>query len=311
MGAGLSAAALGLGTAAALIGSRARDDDKAVPGQSFKVDGRKVHAKISGAGPDVILIHGASGNLFDMTFDLSQKLATNHRVIAFDRPGMGLSERLNDRGESPREQAMHLAKAADMIGVRKAVIVGHSYGGAVALAWGLERPDQAAGLVSLAGAAMPWPGPLSSWYAIAGSGIGDHLLVPILSRLVPDSYVESAAKGVFAPNPVPDGYADHIRPDLVLAADSIVANARQVGSLKPHLREMSPLYNTLSMPIEILHGKADTTVPAKIHSEPLSQIAPNANLTLLDGIGHMPHHAALEETVKTIERAVARASITS
>ncbi len=55
-------------------------------GQILDVDGMQVHAVVMGAGPDLVLIHGASGNTRDMTFSLAPRLAERYRVIVFDRP---------------------------------------------------------------------------------------------------------------------------------------------------------------------------------------------------------------------------------
>ena len=101
-----------------------------------------------GSGPDLVLIHGAGGNLREFTFDLAGQLTDRYRVIAFDRPGHGWTDRLpgygglgSTKGESPMEQAALLQKAAAKLGVQRPIVVGHSYGGAVALAWGLSQPE--------------------------------------------------------------------------------------------------------------------------------------------------------------------------
>jgi pimeloyl-ACP methyl ester carboxylesterase len=63
------------------------------------------------------------------------------------------------------------------------------------------------------------------------------------------------------------------------------------------------------MPIEIVHGEADTIVPLQVHSIPLSRLAPNAQLVILPGLGHMPHHNAPEEVVAAVDRARRRAGL--
>ena len=87
------------------------------------------------------------------------------------------------------------------------------------------------------------------------------------------------------------------------------ANAQQVNRLRPHVVEMSARYPTLPMPVEIVHGTADTIVPLQIHSEPLSKQIPGAVLTRLEGIGHMPHHADPQAVSDAIDRAAARAGL--
>lgn len=280
-------------------------------GQLLQVEGKQVHAHVSGpeTAPVVILLHGASGNLRDFTFDLQPRLAETYRVIAFDRPGLGYSEALHTRGESPAEQARHLAKAATLLGVDKAVIVGHSYGASVALAWALERPDMAAAVVSLGGAVNPWPGGLGPWYTFTSSWLGGFTVVPLIAAFAPKSAADRTVAGIFEPNPVPEGYLDYIGADLTLRAPVMRANARQVNGLKPYVTEMNARYPSLNLPVEILHGALDDTVPLSIHSEPLSRAIPGANLVILDDVGHMPQHARPLETVAAITRAVRRAGL--
>lgn len=278
-------------------------------GPLIDVGGTRIHAHVEGEGSDVILVHGASGNARDFTFDLTRRLADRYRVIAFDRPGLGHSDRLHDEGESPFEQARFLDAAADRLGVGRAVVVGHSYGGAVALAWALEHPERVAAVVSLAGAANPWEGGLGPWYAIASSRIGSATVVPLVAALAPRSRAETAIASIFAPQPVPQGYADHIGVDLTLRTEVLRANARQVNSLKPHITEMSRRYGDIAVPVEIVHGDRDTIVPLDIHSRPLTDQIPGANLTVLRDVGHMPHHADPAAVVAAIDRAAARAGL--
>ncbi len=278
-------------------------------GRLITVNGRQVHVWEEGRGPTVILLHGASGNLRDFTFGIAPDLVRNHRVVAFDRPGLGHSAALHDRGESPAEQAAHLDAAAAMAGVARAVVVGHSFGASVAMAWALNHPARVAAVVSLAGAVNPWPGGLGSWYSIASSRLGGATIVPLVAALAPRARAEDAVSGIFTPDPVPEGYIRYVGVDLTLRAPVLRANARQVNGLKPHVTEMAARYPRLTIPVEIVHGTADTIVPAAIHSEPLARTVPAARLTLLPGVGHMPHHARPAETIAAIGRAVRRAGL--
>ena len=309
---GLNAAVAALGIAAfTLVSGQVRAMRNLTPpiGQIIEQDGKMVHVWVEGSGPDLILLHGASGNLRDFTFGLTDKLLQNFRVIAFDRPGLGHSDALHRRGESPQEQARHLAKVADRLGVETAVVVGHSFGGSVAMAWALERPDQVAALVSLAGAVNPWPGELGAWYDIVGSRLGGATLVPLIAAFAPLSLAEKSVVSIFEPDPVPEGYMDYIGVDLTLRSDVLRANARQVNGLRPHVVTMSEAYPSLNIPVEILHGADDVTVPLSVHSDPLSRAVETANLTVLESTGHMPQHANQEATVSAIERAAARAGL--
>ncbi|SIO17711.1 Pimeloyl-ACP methyl ester carboxylesterase [Rhodovulum sp. ES.010] len=278
-------------------------------GEVLKMDGTRVHAHQEGVGPDVILLHGAGGNTRDFTFDLMGRLTDRFRVTAFDRPGLGHSDPLHSDGESPFEQAAILEVACGRLGLGPAVLVGHSFGGSVALAWALDYPDRAAALVSLAGAALPWQGGLGPWYEFASTQLGGAVLIPMISAFAPRALAHTTLARIFEPDPVPEGYADHIGIELSLRPASLRANTRQVNGLKPHIRRMAARYDELAMPIEIVHGSADKIVPVEVHSRPLAERVSSVHLTELNGHGHMPHHARPDAAVAAIARAADRAGL--
>ena len=277
-------------------------------GQIIIVMGKRVHAHVEGQGPDLILIHGASGNLRDFTFDLSAQLAKHYRVIAFDRPGLGWSDDLGARGISPMAHAEVLQAATRVLGVKRPIVLGHSYGGSVAMAWALSDPTTA-GLVLVSGATMPWPGDLGTWYQITSSRIGGATAVPLIAAFAPEDRAEKAVQGIFAPDPVPEGYVRYVGAGLTLRRDTLRANARQVSALKEFILQMEPRYAGLTLPVEIIHGTADTIVPAKVHAIPLSRILPNATLTLIEGGGHMPHHVHADLVIAAIDRVAEKAGL--
>lgn len=284
-------------------------------GQLLDVGGRQVHAVVRGQGPDLVLIHGAGGNTREFTFSFVDRLTDRYRVIVFDRPGLGYTGRVSDiyegafrnDAESPAEQAALLQAAAAQLGADRPIVLGHSYGGSVALAWGLNHPDNVAGIVNLAGPSHPWPGDLGAYYTVNGSALGGAIVPPLISAFASDARIEDAVASIFTPQPVPDGYIDHIGAPLSIRPASFRANARQVNTLRPHIVAMAPRYAAeLTMPLEILHGDLDTTVPLDIHSIPLRDAVPHANLTVLEGVGHMPHHANPDLVEAAIDRIAAQ-----
>lgn len=271
-------------------GARERAAEAAWPplGQVLTVQGRRVHALTMGQGPDVVLIHGAGGNLRDFHFDLMGRLARFARVTAFDRPGLGFSDAVPG-GEDPAVQAAVLREAAAQLGIARPVVLGHSYGGIVALAWALG--GDVTGVVLAAGVAMPWPGGLDDWYHVTGSAMGGTFAVPLISAFATEAQVAASVAATFAPAVVPAGYLDHFGPGLTLRRASLRENGRQVLALRPFVVGMAERYPGLAVPIHAVHGTADQTVYASIHAEPLSRTAPNVTVTLIDGAGHMPHHS--------------------
>ncbi|MCK0148633.1 alpha/beta hydrolase [Marivita sp. S6314] len=278
-------------------------------GDFVTVNGTRVHYVTEGSGPDVVLIHGASGNLRDFTFSLVGKLSDRYRVTAFDRPGLGYTERVNPNGTSITEQANLLADAAAQLGIESPIVMGQSYGGAVALAWAVERPDALSALVLTAAASNPWTTGLSTFYQVTSSQIGSATVVPAITAFTPTSVVDQAIEGVFAPQSAPEGYAEHIGAPLTLRRVSMRANAMQRANLLDEIEALHTRYGEINVPTEILHGDADTTVGLSIHSIPLSKQIEGANLTVLEGIGHMPHHSAEPDVIAAIDRAAARAGL--
>ncbi len=280
-------------------------------GQILDVGGVQIHAQVEGSGPDLVLIHGASGSTRDMAFTLLPLLKDRYRVILFDRPGLGYSGRVDpkyaaaftSKAESPQEQAAVLVQAAEMLGAKRPLVLGHSYGGAVALAWATYHPDHIAGLIDVSGVALPWPGDLGALYQINGTALGGGLIVPMISALTPESYVKRAINNLFDPEDAPEGYANAIGAPLTLRTDTFRANARQVNTLRPHIVAMAQDYDRLvGFPIEIVHGTADDTVPIDVHSRPLAKRLPHIRLTEIEGGSHMIHHTHPDTVIEAIDR---------
>ncbi|WP_394177086.1 alpha/beta fold hydrolase [Yoonia maritima] len=324
----LKLATMALGFGAVLSGcssqSRTTKAEQTHPplGDFVSINGKRVHYVQSGKGPHVVLLHGAGGNLREFTFSLMDQLATRYTVTAFDRPGLGYTDQVPGVprhatatvGDSPQDQARMIRAAAEVLEINAPIVAGHSYGGIVSYAWaveGLDTPSavNASGIVSMAGVTMPWPGKLAPYYTVNGSALGGAFTVPMISALVPRGVVNSRIESTFAPQPAPTGYAEYIGAGLTLRPDSFRANVRQVNTLRPHVVTLSQRYPELTLPIEIVHGTADTTVPIHIHAEEIIKIVPSANLTRLDGIGHMPQQTNPDAVIAAIDRAAARAGL--
>lgn len=278
-------------------------------GQFVSVNGVRLHILQAGQGPDIVLIHGASGNMRDFTLDLVGRLTDRYRVTVVDRPGLGHSDRLDRDGATIFEQADILVAAMGQLGVTRPLVLGHSYGGAVALAWATRHPEATAGLILLAAASNPWEGPLSTYYKVLSHPLGQVLAVPVLTAWVPDHVVTDTIAQVFAPQPTPQGYAAYIGAGLTLQRRALRENALQRASILDEVRQMVPDYAQIDLPVEILHGDADTTVWPDIHSEPLSRQIAGARYVVMHGVGHSPHHAEPDTVIAAIDRAATRAGL--
>lgn len=314
----------GIGMTLAVFGAKykAMQAEKAYPplGQIVETSGGQVHYVQRGSGPHLILLHGAGGNLREFTFDLMDRLTDDYTVTAFDRPGLGYTDRVpgiatgvfTSEGDSPQAQAAMLREAAANLGIINPIVAGHSFGGIVSYAWAVagldeDSPVNAKAVVSVAGVTMPWPGDLGWYYRVNGHAIGGAVTIPLIAALVPQSMVDDSIAATFAPQSPPEGYSDYIGGGLALRPETIRANARQVNTSRAQVVILSARYPELTLPIEIVHGTEDLTVPIHVHAEEVIKIVPSATLTRLEGVGHMPQHADPAAIVAAINRAADRA----
>jgi pimeloyl-ACP methyl ester carboxylesterase len=285
-------------------------------GQFVEVQGVRLHVAVlglprdaPGAEPAIVLVHGASGNLEDMRLALGEKLAASHRVILIDRPGHGWSGRPQcDDDASPARQAELVAGALEHLGVRRAVLIGHSWGGTFATAYALAFPERTAGLVLLSAPTHPWPAD-PGWY-------NRLALLPYIGPLFVRTCVlplglllaAGASRSVFEPQAVPADYLRRAGILLVLRPKTFYSNARDLALLESFIRTQVPRYADLRTPTVIITGDRDTMVSPQINARALAATLPSAKLVLLKDIGHMSHHAAPEAVAAAIEELIPSAA---
>ena len=276
-------------------------------GELVEVTDGVIHVREKGSGRSLVLIHGASSNLRGWPEEMIDELARTYRVITLDRPGHGWSKISNNDRHKPRQQARIIHEALKHRGVHRPLIVGHSLGGAIALAYALEYPDNIDGLLFLSGVSHSWPG---------GVDLRHHVVLqPMIGRLVSwtvlvPAYLMSVTAGIasaFDPNAAPGDYRSTSAMDLYARPESFRANARELVHLKEAVTEMSAFYRGLKTPLIAVDGSKDEIVSAAIHTEPLMEKIKNSETITLDGIGHMPHVAATDEVIRSIH-ALARKS---
>ena len=208
VGPALLGTAAALGAAALYTAKMTRDAERKYPpiGRFLDVDGVRLHYIERGQGEPLVLIHGNGTLIQDFTVNgLVDRLSERYRVIVFDRPGYGYSDR--PRGLwTPRAHATLFEHALAQLGVEQAVVLGHSWGTMVAVSLALQAPTLVRSLVLLSGYYFPTARMdvvLSSPNAIPG--IGDalrHTISPPLSRLM----LPGGIRAMFAPAPVPERF---------------------------------------------------------------------------------------------------------
>lgn len=296
-----------LGAAITLIGVAHIERAHRPAGVFVPVTGGRLHvvelapARPTNA-PPIVLLHGASGNLEDLRLALGGLLVRSHRVILIDRPGHGFSDRPGGASDaSPGRQAALIAEALARLGVTRAIMGGFSLSGAVAAAYALDFPDRTTGLVLLAPVTHPWNGGIGWYNKLAAAPLLGALFAHTLVLPLGLVMFARAAASTFAPQMVPQGYAQRAAGHLVLRPPEFIANAQDLAALKAFVTAQVPRYRQIAAPTVIITGDRDSTVSPDINARAAAALIPNAKLVVLEGIGHMVTHAAAEAIVAEIE----------
>ena len=251
--------------------------------------------------PPIVLIHGAGCNLEDMRLDLGEQLAARHRVILIDRAGMGWSKRKTRDGSAPQFQAAILRELLDQLGIAHAMIVGHSWGGALATNFALDYPDRTAALILLGSPLYPLAHPTTSLYALFAMPIVGWLYARTLALPLGLPLIGLALGSAFLPQLPPRDYLRRSAALLLLRPSTFLANARDMADLKRNLEPQPARYPGLSVPTLVMSGASDFVVAPALHALPFAAAVPRAKLVMLPGIGHMLHHTAAERVLAEIE----------
>ncbi|MDE1994376.1 MAG: alpha/beta hydrolase [Rhizobiaceae bacterium] len=252
--------------------------------------------------PALIFIHGASGNLRDQLAAFAAPLAGRAEMLFVDRPGHGYSERGGPENALPSGQADAIARLMEKRGIDKAVIVGHSFGGAIAAAFGVRHPDKTIGLLFLAPATHPWPGGIDWYYTLAAKPFLGWLFAHLLVIPIGLRRVESGTLGVFRPNERPADYIEKTAPALVLRPRNFRNNAADVANLLTYVTAHASRYRKIKAPTVIITGDSDDIVLEELHSRGLARDIPGAELITIRNLGHKPDYVATDVAIAAIER---------
>ncbi|WP_404335799.1 alpha/beta fold hydrolase [Sphingomonas sp. MMS12-HWE2-04] len=280
--------ALGLAGWSAYAGRRA---EELVPpeGQFAEVPGARLHyvdlVPEAAKGPPIVMIHGLMGQLRNFSHSLAGRLAEDHRVILVDRPGWGHSAIEGPRPGIAAQAAM-IGALIEQLGLEKPLVVGHSMGGAVALALGLDRPELVRGLALIApltqvidtvpkvfaGLTAPAAlGPLLAWTVVVPAGLKTGA---------------ATAAAVFAPDPVPADFATAGGGALAIRPKAYLAGSFEVRAAPAEMARLVARYGEITLPVAILYGRDDAVLDPEVNGARTAQAISGATLTLIAG-GHM------------------------
>jgi pimeloyl-ACP methyl ester carboxylesterase len=237
----------------------------AVSPQHFSsIDGLRVHFRLRGSGEPLVLLHGWGQTSLSFA-GIMPPLEKRFRVLAPDLPGFGFSESPPGPWGSA-EYADVVASLIENAGLERADVLGHSFGGKVAVALAASRPELVRRLVLVA--------------------------APVV-RLPPSTGVQSRARGytiarrlaAFAP-PFRDRILDWAR-NRYGSEDYKTAGGLRPTLVKVVNEDWRAALKGLRSPLLLVYGERDSDVPLAVAREALAE-APNSKLVVIEGAGHFP-----------------------
>ncbi|MDO9384521.1 MAG: alpha/beta hydrolase [Hyphomicrobiaceae bacterium] len=260
-----------------------------------------MHFIDEGEGPCVVFLHGNGSMIEDFeATTLIETLAQTHRVIVFDRAGFGLSSREAGGTWTPEREAEHVSEMLERLEIRNPVIVGHSWGTLVALSLALRDPTNVAGLVLLSGyyypttrldvalqtpASLPVIGPLLR-----------NTVLPLMSRL----NAPLAIRHMFSPMAVPLLFSRLYSVPMASRPSQLKSVADDTTTMPASAARLSEHYAEIQTPVRIIAGADDRIVTTSEQSARLHTELHNSKLQILDGVGHMTHHARPDLVVEAV-----------
>ncbi len=279
-----------------------RPEQLAGPDSRFiEVNGVRLHFLEAGQGePTILLLHGFGASTFSWR-NVIEPLSQHNRVIAYDRPAFGLTERpipgewQGQNPYSPEAQVDQLFGLMDALGVQRAVLVGNSAGGTVAFNAALIDPERVQSLV-LVDAAVYESGRSGLVRLLMRLPQVDHL-GPLLARSLAgeqgDRFIQTAWHD---PSRVdPSVYAGYRLPLQANNWDRALWEFSKASfpiGLPERLRE-------LRVPVLVLTGDDDRIVPTE-NSRRLAAELPGARLVVFENCGHLPQEECSQAFLKAV-----------
>jgi len=274
-------------------------------GRFITVEGVRLHYVERGTGTPLVLLHGNGSMIEDFqSSGLIDLAARKYRVIAFDRPGFGHSDRPRSTIWTPEAQAHLIAAALKEIGVPRAIVLGHSWGTLVALALAVQYPQEVQALVLASG--YYYPNARADVVILSPPAIPlignllSHTISPLLTRLIWPMHLHR----IFGPSQVPKKF-DGFPEEMAVRPSQIRASAAESALMIPSAHTLSKEYPLLRMPVAIIAGAEDKVIESE-QSAHLHRDIPQSTLRSLPGTGHMVHQTATAEIMTAIDMVAAQ-----
>jgi pimeloyl-ACP methyl ester carboxylesterase len=249
-----------------------------------------------------IMLHGFGSALFTWN-TVTEDLSAYGRVVAFDRPAFGLTERpmrgdwTGENPYSPEGQVSLLLGLMDALTVDKAILVGNSAGGTIATQMALEHPERVAGLV-LVDAAIYGGGGAPAWVRPFLYTPQFNRMGPYLMRQIAEEPGENFIRTAWSnPEAIPQATWDAYRAPLRVNNWDKALWELTKASRRPTFARALP---SLTLPTLVLSGANDAIVPVA-QSERLAKDIQQATLVTFPNCGHTPQEECPQEFLEAIE----------
>jgi pimeloyl-ACP methyl ester carboxylesterase len=271
-------------------------------GRFLDVDGIRLHYLERGQGDPLILLHGNGSMIEDFeTSGLIDMAAKKYRVIVFDRPGYGHSERPRGTIWTPEAQGDLFHRAMLQIGVSHATVLGHSWGASVAIALALKYPKAVKGLILASG--YYYPSIRGDVFVLSQPAIpviGDiirYTIAPLASRLL----WPLAMRKIFGPAATPKKF-DRFPKEMAVRPSQLRASAAEAFLMIPDATALQDRYADLRMPVVIIAGDQDRLIDIERQSGRLHRQITQSAFRRVRGSGHMVHQTATSDVMAAIDQ---------
>ena len=276
--------------------------EAAVPplGRFVQIGDTRLHIVERGTGPPLVLVHGLGAQLRNFSYALVERLAVNFHVVCVDRPGCGYSTRPPTTSASLSGQADTIASLLTALRLERPIIVGHSYGGALALALTLNHPESVGGLALLAPLTHPQTAvpPAFRDFVIPSARLRKAIAWTIATPIA----IAASSKildQVFRPDAAPADFATAAGGLLALRPGHFFAASSDLVAVNDDLPAMVGRYPSIRVPVGILFGRHDEILNYQDHGTAMLSKIAGSTVSLVDG-GHMLPIAAPDETARWI-----------